>query len=193
MANYPDTYAKVVAPSNENSQEAMKTRIEVMEFIQRVWNLIRNKDEWIQGLKCSKEIIKGAIEEEVEELEQTWSYSPTRPTIYEGLALQQLTLGLGDSNVVFKLDLERELKPVLIAVVARKLSVSVSEQFVVSITTDELFPGKAQSIIPKPISPLKKPSTSDILLEDDSKDRQQKSKTTKKKYKKTMDQEKVGD
>ncbi|CAC5415764.1 unnamed protein product [Mytilus coruscus] len=105
MANYLETYAKVVAPSNENSQEAMKARIEVLEFIQRVGNSIRNKDEWIQGWKCSKEIIKCAIEEEVEELGQTRSHSPTRPTIYEGLALQQLTLGLGDSSAVFKLDL----------------------------------------------------------------------------------------
>lgn len=48
----------------------------------------------------------GAIEEEVEEIEQTRSYCQTGLTIYEGLALKQLNLGFGDSHAVFKLDLD---------------------------------------------------------------------------------------
>lgn len=87
IANYPETYAKVVVSSNENSQEAIKTRIEVLEFIQRVGSLIRNKDKGIQDWKCSKDMIKDAIEKKVEELEHASSYHPTRPIMYEGLAL----------------------------------------------------------------------------------------------------------
>ncbi|CAG2190690.1 unnamed protein product [Mytilus edulis] len=105
MANYPETYAKVILPSNENSQEAMKARIEVLEFLNRVDNTNRKKEEWTLGWKCPKEMVKGTQEEEVESEKPNGSYSPTRPTIYEGLALQQLTLGLGDSTAIFKLDL----------------------------------------------------------------------------------------
>lgn len=74
MANYPETYDK----------EDIITRIEVLEFIQRVWNLIRNKDKWIQDWKC---LIKNAVEKKVEELEHARSYYPKRPIMYEGLAL----------------------------------------------------------------------------------------------------------
>ena len=54
MANYPETYAKVILPSNENSQEAMKARIEVLEFLNRVENTNRKKEEWTLGWKCPK-------------------------------------------------------------------------------------------------------------------------------------------
>ncbi|CAC5422630.1 unnamed protein product [Mytilus coruscus] len=146
--------------------------------------------------------------------ETNGSYSPTRPTIYEGLALQQLTLGLGDSTAIFKLDLgvfirfyqislndlvlrdhkmldalirrmtalvnikyagshtfsasiDGKLKSIVTPVVARKLS--ISEEYIADIkTSDELFPGKQTKAITNPLSPLKTPSTSDIILEDDS-------------------------
>ena len=214
MANYPETYAKVILPSNENSQEAMKARIEVLEFLNRVDNTNRKKEEWTLGWKCPKEMVKGTQEEEVESEKPNGSYSPTRPTIYEGLALQQLTLGLGDSTAIFKLDLgvsirfymihlndlvlrdhkmldalirrmtalvnikyagshtfsisiDGKLKSIETPVVARKLS--ISEEYITDIkTSDELFPGKQTIAVTNPLSPLKTPSTSDIILEDDS-------------------------
>ncbi|CAG2256847.1 unnamed protein product [Mytilus edulis] len=214
MANYPETYAKVILPSNENSQEAMKARIEVLEFLNRVDNTNRKKEDWTLGWKCPKEMVRGTQEEEVESEKTNGSYSPTRPTIYEGLALQQLTLGLGDSTAIFKLDLgvsirfymihlndlvlrdhkmldalirrmtalvnikyagshtfsisiDGKLKSIVTPVVARKLS--ISEEYITDIkTSDELFPGKQTKAVTNPLSPLKTPSTSDIILEDDS-------------------------
>ncbi|XP_052069576.1 neurofilament medium polypeptide-like [Mytilus californianus] len=214
MSNYPETYAKVISPSNENSQEAMKARIEVLEFLNRVGNTNRKKEDWTQGWKCRREMVRGTQEEEVEQEKTNGSYSPTRPTIYEGLALQQLTLGLGDSTAIFKLDLgvsirfyqislndlvlrdhkmldalirrmtalvntkyagshtfsasiDGKLKSIVTPVVARKLS--ISEEYIADIkTSDELFPGKQTKAITNPLSPLKTPSTSDIILEDDS-------------------------
>ncbi|CAG2256942.1 unnamed protein product [Mytilus edulis] len=198
MANYPETYAKVILPSNENSQEAMKARIEVLEFLNRVDNTNRKKEEWTLGWKCPKEMVKGTQEEEVESEKPNGSYSPTRPTIYEGLALQQLTLGLGDSTAIFKLDLGRpkmldalirrmtalvntkyagshtfsvsidgKLKSIVTPVVARKLS--IKEEYITDIkTSGELFPGKQTKAATNQLSPLKTPSTSDIILEDDS-------------------------
>ncbi|CAG2236850.1 unnamed protein product [Mytilus edulis] len=214
MANYPETYAKVILPSNENSQEAMKARIEVLEFLNRVDNTNRKKEEWTLGWKCPKEMVKGTQEEEVESEKPNGSYSPTRPTIYEGLALQQLTLGLGDSTAIFKLDLgvsirfymihlndsvlrdqkmldalirrmtalvntkyagshtfsvsiDGKLKSIVAPVVARKLS--IKEEYIMDIkTSGELFPGKQTKAATNQLSPLKTPSTSDIILEDDS-------------------------
>ncbi|XP_063443738.1 uncharacterized protein LOC134724566 [Mytilus trossulus] len=214
MANYPETYAKVILPSNENSQEAMKARIEVLEFLNRVDNTNRKKEEWTVGWKCPKEMVKGTQEEEVESEKPNGSYSPTRPTIYEGLALQQLTLGLGDSTAIFKLDLgvsirfymihlndsvlrdqkmldalirrmtalvntkyagshtfsvsiDGKLKSIVTPVVARKLS--IKEEYITDIkTSGELFPGKQTKAATNQLSPLKTPSTSDIILEDDS-------------------------
>ncbi|CAC5364595.1 unnamed protein product [Mytilus coruscus] len=201
MSNYPETYAKVISPSNENSQEAMKARIEVLEFLNRVGNTNRKKEDWTLGWKCPREMVRGTQEEEVEQEKTNGSYSPTRPTIYEGLALQQLTLGLGDSTAIFKLDLgvsirfyqislndleddgtgkhqacrintfsasiDGKLKSIVTPVVARKLS--ISEEYIADIkTSDELFPGKQTKAITNPLSPLKTPSTSDIILEDDS-------------------------
>ena len=214
MANYPETYAKVILPSNENSQEAMKARIEVLEFLNRVDNTNRKKEEWTLGWKCPKEMVKGTQEEEVESEKPNGSYSPTRPTIYEGLALQQLTLGLGDSTAIFKLDLgvsirfymihlndsvlrdqkmldalirrmtalvntkyagshtfsvsiDGKLKSIVTPVVARKLS--IKEEYITDIkTSGELFPGKQTKAATNQLSPLKTPSTSDIILEDDS-------------------------
>ncbi|CAG2236996.1 unnamed protein product [Mytilus edulis] len=212
MANYPETYAKVILPPNENSQEAMKARIEVLEFLNRVDNTNRKKEEWTLGWKCPKEMVKGTQEEEVESEKPNGSYSPTRPTIYEGLALQQLTLGLGDSTAIFKLDLgvsirfymihlndsvlrdqkmldalirrmtalvntkyagshtfsiDCKLKSIVAPVVARKLS--IKEEYIMDIkTSGELFPGKQTKAATNQLSPLKTPSTSDIILEDDS-------------------------
>ncbi|CAC5410327.1 unnamed protein product [Mytilus coruscus] len=214
MSNYPETYAKVISPSNENSQEAMKARIEVLEFLNRVGNTNRKKEDWTLGWKCPREMVRGTQEEEVEQEKTNGSYSPTRPTIYEGLALQQLTLGLGDSTAIFKLDLgvsirfyqislndlvlrdhkmldalirrmtalvnikyagshtfsasiDGKLKSIVTPVVARKLS--ISEEYIADIkTSDELFPGKQTKAITNPLSPLKTPSISDIILEDDS-------------------------
>ncbi|XP_071151379.1 uncharacterized protein [Mytilus edulis] len=214
MANSPETYAKVILPSNENSQEAMKARIEVLEFLNRVDNTNRKKEEWTLGWKCPKEMVKGTQEEEVESEKPNGSYSPTRPTIYEGLALQQLTLVLGDSTAIFKLDLgvsirfymihlndsvlrdqkmldalirrmtalvntkyagshtfsvsiDGKLKSIVTPVVARKLS--IKEEYITDIkTSGKLFPGKQTKAATNQLSPLKTPSTSDIILEDDS-------------------------
>ncbi|CAG2204370.1 unnamed protein product [Mytilus edulis] len=214
MSNYPETYAKVILPFNENSQEATKARIEVLEFLNRVENTNRKKEDWTLGWKCPKEMVRSTQEEEVEPEKTNGSYSPTRPIIYEGLALQQLTLGLGDSTAIFKLDLgvsirfyqinlndlvlrdhkmvdalirritalvnikyagshtfsisiDGKLKSIVTPVVARKLS--ISEEYITDIkTSDELFPGKQTKAVTNPLSPLRTPSTSDIILEDDS-------------------------
>ncbi|CAG2198646.1 unnamed protein product [Mytilus edulis] len=45
MSNYSKTYAKVISPSIENSQEATKARIEVLEFLNRVGNSNRKKED----------------------------------------------------------------------------------------------------------------------------------------------------
>ncbi|CAG2237021.1 unnamed protein product [Mytilus edulis] len=197
MANYPETYAKVILPSNETSQEAMKARIEVLEFLNRVDNTNRKKEDWTLGWKCPKEMVRGTQEEEVESEKPNGFYSPTRPTIYEGLALQQLTLGLGDSTAIFKLDLGVDHK--MLDALIRRMTALVnttyagSHTFSVSIdgkpksivtpvvarnyryqsitdikTSDELFPGKQTKAVTNQLSPLKTPSTSDIILEDDS-------------------------
>ena len=58
MANYPEVYARVISPSNENSVQAMKARIEVLEFLTKANHTARTKEQWILGWKCSKELIK---------------------------------------------------------------------------------------------------------------------------------------
>ena len=103
MANYPETYAQVIQPSNENSVEAMKARIEVLEFIQRVGKTVRTKEQWIQGWKCPRGLI---CEEEKDHEPPKRTYSPSRPNIYEDMELQQITIGLGQSTAVFTLDLD---------------------------------------------------------------------------------------
>jgi hypothetical protein len=61
MANYPEVYARVISPSNENSVQAMKARIEVLEFLTKANHTARTKEQWILGWKCSKELIKGSF------------------------------------------------------------------------------------------------------------------------------------
>ncbi|CAC5384657.1 unnamed protein product [Mytilus coruscus] len=61
-------------------------------LITRLENTKRKQNDWVIGTKCPKELVKGTQEEEVEQEPTSRSYSPTRPTIYEGLALQKLTL-----------------------------------------------------------------------------------------------------
>ena len=55
MANYPEAYARVISPPNENSVQAMKARIEVLEFLNKTNNTAMTKEQWILGWKCSKE------------------------------------------------------------------------------------------------------------------------------------------
>ncbi|XP_052075421.1 uncharacterized protein LOC127712855 [Mytilus californianus] len=67
----------------------------------------------------------------------------------------------------FSASIDGQLKSIGTPVVARKLS--ISEEYIADIkTSDELFPGKQTKAITNPLSPLKTPSTSDIILEDDS-------------------------
>ncbi|CAC5399331.1 unnamed protein product [Mytilus coruscus] len=66
----------------------------------------------------------------------------------------------------FSASIDGKLKSIVTPVVARKLS--ISEEYIADIkTSDELFPGKQTKAITNPLSPLKTPSTSDIILEDD--------------------------
>ena len=44
MAKVLETYAKVISP-NQNSVEAMKARIEVLEFVSRVDKTTRTRDD----------------------------------------------------------------------------------------------------------------------------------------------------
>ncbi|CAG2206344.1 unnamed protein product [Mytilus edulis] len=67
----------------------------------------------------------------------------------------------------FSISTDGKLKSIVTPVVARKLS--ISEEYITDIkTSDELFPGKQTIAVTNPLSPLKTPSTSDIILEDDS-------------------------
>jgi hypothetical protein len=70
MANYPEVYARVISPSNENSVQA---RIEVLEFLTKANHTAKTKEQCILGWKCSKELIKGTAEDDVSE---------TQPRIY---------------------------------------------------------------------------------------------------------------
>ncbi|CAC5426212.1 unnamed protein product [Mytilus coruscus] len=66
----------------------------------------------------------------------------------------------------FSVPIDGELKSIMMLVVARKLS--ISDEYIADIkTSDELFPGKHTKASTNPLSPLKTPSTSDIILEDD--------------------------
>ena len=210
MANYPETYAKVITPSNENSVEAMKARIEILEFIGRVGNTVRTKEQWVQGWKCPKDLVKGTEEDDEKDAPRK-IYSPSRPNIYEDLELKALTLGIDNCTAIFQLDLgvtirdyqvilrddvmkeprmldslirrmtalmnvtyvrtkpfgnriDGELKIMLGKIVSRKLA--VKEEIVKEIkTTEELFPNRNKSAV-RPLSPLRTPSTSNIILDE---------------------------
>ena len=101
MANYPEVYARVISPSNENSVQA---RIEVLEFLTKANHTARTKEQCILGWKCSKELIKGTAEDDVSET-QPRIYSPTRPNIYEDMELRNITIGLGICSAIFQLNL----------------------------------------------------------------------------------------
>jgi hypothetical protein len=104
MANYPEVYARVISPSNGNSVQAMKARIEVLEFLTKANHTARTKEQCILGWKCSKELIKGTAEDDVSET-QPRIYSPTRPNIYEDMELRNITIGLGICSAIFQLNL----------------------------------------------------------------------------------------
>ncbi|XP_071123209.1 uncharacterized protein [Mytilus edulis] len=67
----------------------------------------------------------------------------------------------------FSVSIDGKLKSIVAPVVARKLS--IKEEYIMDIkTSGELFPGKQTKAATNQLSPLKTPSTSDIILEDDS-------------------------
>ncbi|XP_050411363.2 coiled-coil domain-containing protein 112-like [Patella vulgata] len=49
MAIYPEDYRRVIAPSGENTQQAIKARMEVLSFLEKVKNTARTRQEWVQG------------------------------------------------------------------------------------------------------------------------------------------------
>lgn len=104
MANYPEAYARVISPSNENSVQAMKARIGVLEFLNNANHTTRTKEQWILGWKCSKELINGTAEDDISDI-QPRIYSPTRPNIYEDMELKNVTIGLGICSTIFQLNL----------------------------------------------------------------------------------------
>ncbi|CAC5371853.1 unnamed protein product [Mytilus coruscus] len=80
ITNYPDTYAKVISQSTENSQKDMKARIEVLEFINRVGNSNNagRLDTWLEmpqrnGIKTPDELFPG-------KQQPTTSPSPLSPS-----------------------------------------------------------------------------------------------------------------
>ncbi|CAC5385470.1 unnamed protein product [Mytilus coruscus] len=136
-------------------------------------------ENWILDGQLSKKMVKGTQEdlEEVKQEPTSRSHSPIRPTIYEGLALQQLTLRLGDTTSIFKLNLGVSIRYYQINLKEHKMldalmsRMSALEYIADIKTSDELFPGKQQiTTIPKPLS---SPSTSGILLEDDSDEKEE--------------------
>jgi hypothetical protein len=212
MANYPEVYARVILPSNENSVQAMKARIEVLEFLTKANHTARTKEQWILGWKCSKELIKGTAEDDVSET-QPRIYSPTRPNIYEDMELRNITIGLGICSAIFQLNLGLtirdykvtmkdailkeprmlealirrmtsltgvtytgvkpfdseivgELKTTISQIIAKKLSIKqdVTEDLK---TAEELFPVRTELEPTTILSPLRTPSTSGKLLDDD--------------------------
>ena len=215
MANFPDSYARVIQPSNENSVEAIKARIEVLEFISRVQKTTRTKEQWIAGWKCPKKlVVEEEDDQEASVASQKRPYSPSRPNLFEDMELQLLTVGLGNTYAIFRLDLDvtvrdykieiddealkdsktldnlvrrmtaligiryngsmtfeitldKEQKETISKVASRKLS--IKETLITAIkTNEELFPAKkAKMTVPIPLSPLKTPSTSEIVLDEE--------------------------
>ncbi|CAC5407909.1 unnamed protein product [Mytilus coruscus] len=82
--------------------------------------------------------------------------------------LEEFTCTHNTGVHTFSTTIDGELRLIINAVIARKFS--ITEEYIADIkTSDELLPGKHLTLInPKPLSLLKTPLTSSILLQDDS-------------------------
>ena len=97
MAFYPKDYCKVVKPTDSNSEEAMKARMDVTDMISKLKNPSRSLKEWERewmpendsGRSTSKRV-----------------YTPADPSMFADMVLVNLTLATANASAIFKISVD---------------------------------------------------------------------------------------
>ena len=97
MAYYPQDYCKVVKPTDSNSEEAMKARMDVTDMISKLKNPSRSLREWERewmpendsGPSTSKRV-----------------YTLADPSMFADMVLVNLTLAPANASAIFKISVD---------------------------------------------------------------------------------------
>ena len=97
MAYYPQDYRKVVKPTDSNSEEAMKARMDVTDMISKLKNPSRSLREWERewmpendsGPSTSKRV-----------------YTLADPSMFADMVLVNLTLAPANASAIFKISVD---------------------------------------------------------------------------------------